>query len=392
MQGAMMNQTYDVLIAGGGVVGLTAALAMADCGFTVALIDAGLLKVNPNPIDVRVYAINKASQALLDELQVWQHLDKKRLSPYHHMHVWDAKSGAAIDFDSRSIAAASLGAIIEESMLKQGLLAQIKHTPTIHLFADSALIKVEHLDNAIAVSSEKATWQGQLLMVAEGAHSPTREKLAVSLTSWSYQQQAIVATVHTEQSHQHTAYQVFHPQGPLAFLPLADVNQCSIVWSTDSKQAEHLMSLNEEDFNLALQTAFVNKLGRTQLVSGRHQFPLHMRHANHYVSSRWMLLGDAAHTIHPLAGLGLNVGLADVSVWYHQVKQDKKALTSTKALGFYQRERKSAVWQTILLMEGLKRLFSISLPPIPALRSLGLRFCNQLTPLKRLFIQHAAGE
>ena len=152
------------------------------------------------------------------------------------------------------------------------------------------------------------------------------------------------------------------------------------------------MGLNEEDFNQALQAALVDKLGTTKLLSMRHQFPLHMRHATHYVGNRWMLLGDAAHTIHPLAGLGLNVGLADVSAWYHKLKQDKKALASSKALGCYQRERKSAVWQTILLMEGFKRLFSISLPPIPAFRSLGLRFCNQLTPLKRLFIQHAAGE
>jgi 2-polyprenylphenol 6-hydroxylase len=388
----MMNQKYDVLIAGGGVVGLTAALAMADCGFRVALIDAGQLTVNAHHTDVRVYAINKASQALLNELQVWPLLDHHRISPYHQMHVWDAHSGAAIDFDSRSIAAADLGAIIEESVLKQGLLAHCVESPNIHLFANEALIKVEHLEQSIKVSSDSTTWQGQLLMIAEGAHSPTREKLGVSLTSWSYQQHALVATVHTEKPHRHTAYQVFHPQGPLAFLPLADVNQCSIVWSMDTKQAEHVMHLSEPEFNQALQEALDHKLGATKLLSARHQFPLHMRHATQYVGAHWMLLGDAAHTIHPLAGLGLNVGLADISAWYHQVKKNKKALTSSKALGFYQRERKSAVWQTIMLMEGIKRLFAISLPPIAAVRSLGLRLCNQLTGLKRLFIQHAAGE
>lgn len=387
-----MTQNYDVLIAGGGVVGLTAAVAMARCQLTVALIDAGPLAINHIPSDIRVYAINKASQTLLTELQVWQYLAKDRCSPYSHMHVWEAATGAAIDFDSRSIAEPALGSIIEESVLKNALLKEIENHVNIHLFPHSAITKVEHSASFIAVSSEQDTWQGQLLMVAEGARSPTRDKLGVSLNSWSYQQQAIVATVHTEKVHQRTAYQVFHPNGPLAFLPLADPHHCSIVWSTDTKHAEQLSQLSDEEFNLTLQNAFVNKLGATKLVSARHQFPLQMRHAKEYKGPRWLLLGDAAHTIHPLAGLGLNVGLADVAVWYHHIKNDKKALNSAKALGSYQRERKAAVWQTILLMEGFKRLFSISLPPVPILRSLGLRVCNQLTPLKRLFIQHAAGE
>jgi 2-octaprenylphenol hydroxylase len=308
------------------------------------------------------------------------------------MHVWDALNGAAIDFDSRSIAAADLGDIIDESALKEALLEQMTHCKTIHLFANTVIKEVRHLDKTIAVLSEDHTWQGQLLMIADGARSPTREHLGVQLTQWAYQQQAIVATVHTEKPHQQTAWQVFNPDGPLAFLPLSDPHQCSIVWSADTQRSDYLSQLSDEAFNQELTLAFAHKLGAVNLLSPRHQYPLCMRHAQQYVGTKWILLGDSAHTIHPLAGLGLNVGLADVALWYQKVKEDKNALSSKKALGAYQRERKSAVWQTILLMEGFKRLFSFSATPISTLRGLGIRACNQLTPLKRLFIEHAAGK
>lgn len=387
-----MNQDFDVLITGGGVVGLASALAMAACGYRVALIDAGSLELSKVVSDVRVYAINKASQNFLTELGVWQHLDPQRLSPYRQMYVWDGLNGAAIDFDSRTVGTAHLGYIIEETVLKNALLEQIKAHALISLFSQVKINAVQHLDTQIQVSNGQANWQGQLLIIAEGARSPTREKLGVRLTDWSYQQQAIVATVSTELAHQQTAYQVFHPNGPLAFLPLAEPNQCSIVWSIDSKDAKPLMALNEADFNQALTKAFGHKLGKVELLSVRHQFPLTMRNAQNYVGKQWLLLGDAAHTIHPLAGLGLNLGLADVALCYRQVKSNKKALCSPKILATYQRERKAAVWETILLMEGFKRLFAVSVQPLSFVRGLGLRLCNQLTPLKRLFIQHAAGE
>lgn len=384
-------EQYEVLIVGGGVVGLTAALAMAQCNYTVGLIDAGSLQVTLEQPDMRVYAINKASRALLEELQVWPYVDESRVAPYTQMYVWDAANGAAIEFDARSIGASFLGAIVEESILKHALLEQVRHNKNIHLFPHSKVSTVHSLTTGIEISSEQTTWQGQLLIIAEGALSPTREQLKVPLTSWSYQQQAIIATVHTEKEHQNTAYQVFHREGPLAFLPLKDKHQCSIVWSADIHYAEQLMALNDAEFNKALGLAFAHKLGAVGIESKRHQFPLSMRHAKSYVGANWLLMGDAAHTIHPLAGLGLNVGLADVNVWYRLMKQNKK-LTAPKYLGAYQRERKAAVWQTILLMEGFKQFFSFSFPPITTLRGLGLRFCNQATPLKQLFIQHAAGE
>ena len=387
-----MSELFDLVVVGGGVVGLTAALAMVRRGFSVALVDAGTLSVNLTTPDPRVYAINQASEALLQELGVWQRLEQTRVSPYRHMYVWDAANGADIEFDARMVAAEHLGHIVEESVLKQALLEALnEEKDSLSLFPNQKVVAVESSTDKIRVDGDQKSWQGQLLMIADGANSPCRQLLTVALTSWSYHQQALVALVNTEHAHQHTAYQVFNSKGPLAFLPLIDQRQCSIVWSTTATHAEQLMALSDEEFNEHLTTAFASKLGQAKVVGKRYQFPLTMRHAKQYSGQRWLLLGDAAHTIHPLAGLGLNVGLADVATWLACLDENKNLLTSKKTLGSYQRQRKYAVWQIIAMMDVLKTLFTNPLPPVIALRGLGLGACNRLLPLKRMFIEQAAG-
>ena len=385
-----MNQ-FDVIIIGGGVVGLSAALGMALQHYSVAVIDSGALNVDTTIYDLRVYAINKASQDLLGQLEVWPLLADQRISPYKHMHVWDASNGAHIDFDSRSVAAPFLGHIIEESILKEALLQQVKNNKSIQLFPCCSADEIKCTDSTVTVFSTDQTWTSKLLIIADGANSPTRKKLNINDTHWSYHQHALVATVGVEKSHEQTAYQVFNSNGPLAFLPLKDSHQCSIVWSTDPEYAEDLKTLDEDRFNTELTKAFAKELGQVKLMSTRHTFPLQMRHVNQYAGDRWLLMGDAAHTIHPLAGLGLNVGLADVSAWLKLLSTKQGCLTAKKLLGSYQRERKHAVWQTIVLMEGFKRLFSNSSLPVSAIRGLGLRLCNESNLIKRYFIEHAGG-
>lgn len=386
-----MNLEFDILVIGGGIVGLTAALAMAQRNYKVAIIDAGSLTMDTSREDTRVYAINDASQMLLQQLHVWQHLDRARLSPYRRMFVWDATNQAHIDFDSRMIAAPSLGTIIEESILKQALLQQVSLQSSIYLFPENYVEEIFHENDGLRVSSNKGIWKSQLLMIADGANSPMRQKLKVALNSWAYDQHALVATITVEKEHQQTAYQVFHPNGPLAFLPLANPHQCSIVWSTDPIHATQLMELSNQEFNESLSQASGKKLGQTEVISARYRFPLQMRHTKQYIGNRWLLLGDAAHTIHPLAGLGLNLGLADVRSWICCLDASNHALSSKIALRAYQRERKNAVWQIIMLMEGFKRFFSNSYSPVIALRGLGLNLCNGFMPIKRLFIRHAQG-
>lgn len=381
---------YDVVIVGGGVVGLAAALAMHQRGYSVALLDAGTLQVNADEMSPRVYAINQASQRLFEQLHVWDKLVSSRVSPYQHMHVWDALNQAHIDFDSRLIAADRLGSIIDEANLRQALLQEINQSE-ISLFESSRVTALQTKPDSIEISNAQQTWSAKLLIAADGALSPLRELLQVPITTWSYDQHALVATVQTEYPHQNTAYQIFTPQGPLAFLPLKDAHQCSIVWSSAPHLTQERMAMSEPDFNQQLTSAFEAHLGQAKLLTPRYQFPLQMRHVKHYSGSHWMLMGDAAHTIHPLAGLGLNVGLADLTAWLAQIDEKKGSFCTKKALGAYQRERKYAVWQTIALMEGLKALFLNPTPPVAALRGLGLRLCNQFTPLKRLFVEHAAG-
>ncbi|MBA2651002.1 MAG: FAD-dependent oxidoreductase [Tatlockia sp.] len=387
-----MSQQVDVAVIGGGVVGLTAALAMALRGFSVALIDAGSLTDDSAKTDARVYAINQASQDLLTQLGVWQLLDFARLSPYQQMFVWDAASGSHIEFNARTIATERLGTIIEESVLKQALFKAIDLEKQITLFANSEVRELESAAVNIKISSGDHSWQAQLLMIADGGNSPCRQLLKIPMTTWSYHQEAIVALVDTEKAHQQTAYQVFNADGPLAFLPLVAEKLCSIVWSTTPARAKELMTLSDDAFSSELTEAFAAKLGVAKVRGKRFQFPLTMRHAQQYTGSRWLLLGDAAHTIHPLAGLGLNVGLADVAAWLSCVEQGKNQLTAKKVLGAYQRQRKHAVWQIIAMMGGLKTLFSNPLPPVIALRGLGLRLCNRFSPIKRLFIEQAVGK
>ena len=384
-----MNQTFDVLVVGGGIVGLSAAIGMRLRGYSVAIIDAGTLSMDTPTNDTRVYAINQASERLLTRLGAWPNIDPSLLSPYRQMHVWDATNNACIDFDARMIGAARLGLIVQESVIKQALLAKASDLD-ITFFQETRIDFVQTTEDEVRLGAQDKNWGTKLLIVADGAQSVIRQLLKVPMTTWPYHQHAIVATIETEKPHQETAYQVFNTNGPLAFLPLTDSHQCSIVWSTSTAHAQALMTLSDEDFAAQLTTAFSEKLGHCKVLSRRQQFPLHMRHVERYSGTNWLIMGDAAHTIHPLAGLGLNVGLADLSTWLNSLDAAKPKRWSAKMLGAYQRQRKFAVWQTIALMSGLKTIFSNPTQPMVTLRGLGLNTCNHLSPLKRLFIEHAS--
>jgi 2-polyprenylphenol 6-hydroxylase len=378
-----MNKSCDVIIIGGGIIGLSAAIAMHQRHYSVAIIDAGSLFNSTE--NTRVYALNQASLHLLETLQV-----AVTQTPYQHMHVWDARSRAHIDFDARLVGASKLGVIVEETALKQALLEQI-HTQQITLFPHQTVTYVHSDDTGVSLKTTGHSLRAKLVIVADGAQSKTRTLLGVNLTTWPYHQHALVATVETEQHHQHTAYQVFTSLGSLAFLPLSNPHRCSIVWSTSSSHARALMTLSDDEFAHQLTEAFAHTLGRCRIESRRLVFELNMRHVQTYCGANWLLMGDAAHTIHPLAGLGLNVGLADLSSWLMLLNPKTHPGWSIKSLRAYQRQRKHAVWQTIALMSGLKTLFTHPLAPIVTLRGMGLTVCDRVSPLKRLLIEHATG-
>lgn len=386
-----MNEPFDVLVVGGGVIGLSAAIAMRKRCYSVAVMDKGSLNPVNDSKSARVFAVNHASQVLLQELEVWQSLEKKRLAPYRAMHVWDAQTSAHIDFDSRMIGEDYLGVILEELAIKQALLQKAKEMDVV-FYPHCAVDAVDEQTDKVMIQSKSGHVAARLLIVADGALSATRSLLNVPVTTWPYHQHAVVATVLCEKPHQNTAYQVFNREGPLAFLPLANQNTCSIVWSTAQAKANWLLNLPDELFNQHLTKAFAAKLGDCCVQSPRFCFPLFMRHVQQYSGRRWLLMGDAAHTIHPLAGLGLNVGLADLNSWIKITEKACHLDSMDKLLKAYQRQRKHAVWQTITLMETLKALFANPLAPIASLRGLGLKLCNNALFLKRFFIFHAAGK
>lgn len=367
---------FDVMVIGGGVIGLSASIAMRLKGYTVAVCDSGPLDASSVPESTRVYAINGASQLLFKQLGVWQ--SEHTQAPYSAMHIWDNQTGAELDFHARMQAMDALGFIVEETRLKRALL-----TRAVELGVT--------LKPNTTIETPEDVLESKLLMIADGALSKTRDFLNVPIKTKPYQHDALVATIEVEKPHGRTAYQVFHPEGPLAFLPLADKNQCSIVWSHPPEEIKRLKALDDTGFNLALEKAFASKLGKTQVLTPRISFPLHMRHVEQYVGRSWMLLGDAAHTIHPLAGLGLNLGLADLSTWMRLLDENKGRGWSSRLLNAYQRERKYEVASVIALMQGIKTLFGSEAGLIQSARGIGMRALNQFGPLKREMMRFASG-
>jgi 2-polyprenylphenol 6-hydroxylase len=384
-------QLIDVLVIGGGVVGLSAAVTMALRGFSVTVLDAGDFDLASTKKNTRVYAINAASQALLTRCGVWTLLATDALSPYQNMHIWDAANQASIQFEARDLARSELGFILEETALRTALLTRAEALGVTCVSSARVSACTETTDGMEVTTEDNRTWHSTLCMIADGANSSMREALNIPVKTWSYHHDALVATVSTERPHQKTAYQVFSEDGPLAFLPLKDAHQCSIVWSHPPARIKALMACDGPAFEAALTQAFSAKLGHVQLLSPRVSFPLHMRHVAQYSGRAWMLLGDAAHTIHPLAGLGLNVGLADLNTWLTLLDKQQKNIWSARMLGAYQRERKYAVWLVIALMQGIKSTFGLSIKPAFVMRGLGMRALNQVSPLKQMLMTYATG-
>lgn len=397
-----MQQTtrhFDVIIIGAGTVGLTLAtiLAQHNAKLQIALLDTRPLPDSlPNAAyDNRVSAINHRSQQLFMHLGVWQHIIAQRCSAYREIQVWDSSGDGAIHFRANDIGRANLGHIIEHKIVNFALLQQLKNYPNVHILAPTqSQILWQHKDLVQIDLTDATSLTAKLLVGADGAHSWVRQQADIASYAWDYQQSAVVATVHTELPHQQTAWQRFLTTGPLAFLPLNDPHVCSIVWSTTPQHAHELCALTPEKFQQQLAIALEYRLGKITAVDSRQNFPLKMHHAKNYVKSAIALIGDALHTIHPLAGQGVNLGLLDAA-WLAEVIltaiHKQRAFGALYTLRRYERTRKTHNWETILAMEGFKQLFGKHYLPLVWLRNLGLKITNQLMPVKQLCMYKALG-
>jgi len=388
-----MSTHYDVIIVGGGMVGATLAVALAEHSpLRVAIVEAH----TPTPLseldkpDLRVSALTRASENLFKNLGIWQHLIPQRISQFTDMEVWETQT-STLHFDSADIGEPLLGYIVENRHIQQACLARCKQINNISLLCPAK--PLARSEQSLTLENGQ-TLTADLIVGADGARSLLRDWAEIDTHGWDYQQTAVVCTVSTEKSHQHTAWQRFLPEGPLAFLPLASTHQCSIVWSNSTEEAELLCELDDERFNTAISNAFGNKLGKFVEISERARFPLKLRHADHYVEKGFALVGDAAHTIHPLAGQGVNIGLLDAATLAEVVlsaHEKGRDIASLHTLNKYQRRRKGDNLAMQMTMDVFKRVFGSELAPLRWARRFGLKTVNQHDLLKKLFMRQASG-
>ena len=389
------TQTFDVAIVGGGMVGLATAIGLAEANLTVVVIDAGSTQAPSGEPKLRVSAINKASQQLLTNLGAWQYLDHSRVSPYQKMQVWDKDGMGKIEFDAHSISENHLGAIIENDAISFALAKRVSELSNITYIEQQTLQRIAFGEREAWLTLENGdNISAALVIGADGANSWVRQQCQIPLTFWDYGHHAIVATVRTELSHDATARQAFLPDGPLAMLPLYDDNLCSIVWSTSPQHAEQLLAADDNTFGKALTAALDSRLGVCEVVSERHAFPLRMRYARHFARHRLVLAGDAAHTIHPLAGQGVNLGFLDAASIIQTVAElheQGKDIGDYRHLRALERWRKADAMEMIATMEGFKRLFAGRNPLKKVIRDIGLSLVDNVAGLKTVFIRQAMG-
>jgi len=404
---------YDIIVVGAGLVGASFAALLAKwqkdkhhSPLRIALIDAGNppslpnLDANDAQFDPRVVALTHASQSMFASLGLWEKIQTQRACAYTAMHVWDHDGTANIQFAAQEIQQQHLGHIVENSILQCSLLDYLAEQSSVSILRGIKVnsIKVDNIDKSPTVTTllceDGTSLSANLIVAADGGHSTIRRLANMDTREWDYHHKAIVATVRTSQPHQFTAWQNFLPSGPLAFLPLdhPSENYCSIVWSLESEKADKIMALNDDEFCHAVSRAFQHRLGDAVSVSQRYNFPLHQRHAVHYVSDNIVLMGDAAHTIHPLAGQGVNLGLLDAQALAQElirgIERDLP-VNEPSILRRYQRQRKVNNVEVMLLMEALKRLFGHKNIAVRWLRNAGLKKVNELTVLKNWLAKQA---
>jgi 2-octaprenylphenol hydroxylase len=392
---------FDVLIVGAGVIGLSVAsvlVARKVCAAGRVAVIADRFAAPPAgdaDWDLRVFAMSRASERLLKICGVWDALPTSRVSAYERMCVWDAggtpTGSGALLFDCAQIGEPNLGYIVDGKALAWQCL-QAARSLGVVLIEGGVSAVIPGDDEVTLRLTDGRELHSSLLAAADGTESKTRELLGIYTAGHAYQQDALVAHVRTAEPHAKTAWQRFLNTGPVAFLPLSD-GRCSIVWSVGRSQSDRLRAMDPEAFGEALTAASGGALGRCTLASKLAAFPLKLQYAVDYVRPRAVLLGDAAHVVHPLAGQGLNLGLLDCAALAEVLGNAGGAdnFGDVKCLRRYERWRRSENLIAAAALDGLERLFSQSDALSSGLRTAGLSAVAKLPALKRRFAQRALG-
>ena len=395
MTGRMKSRArLGVAVAGGGVVGAACALALARAGLDVALVEARPVPrwLAEQP-DLRVYALAPDNAALLDALGVWPQVVRARAQPYRKMRVWDAGGGDELAFDAATLARDELGWIVENGLLVDRLWAALV-AAGVQVHCPARVQGMEQDEAGVRLQLDDGTrLEARVAVAADGGASELRRLAGLDVDAHDYGQRGVVAFIETADPHQETAWQRFLPTGPLALLPFTQ-GRSSIVWTLPEAEAQRVLALDDAAFALELTDASAARLGRAQPVSERAAFPLRRQLVRQQVAGRVLVLGDAAHVVHPLAGQGVNLGLRDVAALRAEVESAQARRVdwaSAHRLQRWARRRRSDNTVSAYAFEGINRLYSNADPLAVLARGPLLGLAGKLPPLTRALWRHAAG-
>jgi len=387
-----MNQ-FDCVVVGGGMVGAASALSLAELGLTVAIIE----KSNPavfspeQTFDLRVSAISLASEQLLKQLDVWPQLQSWRMCPYKRLGVWEQERSYT-EFNAQDINQTHLGHIIENRLIQLSLWQKMHQHNNITIFCPDTLIKLEQNSADVELTLSSKVLRAKVVIGADGANSNVRKLVHIGTTGWDYAQSAMLINVQTEESQQDITWQQFFKTGPLAMLPLPG-NYASLVWYHEKDEIKRLSTLSHADLELEISTHFPKRLGKVTVID-KGAFPLTRRHANQYHKGRVLLLGDAAHTINPMAGQGVNLGFKDVKALTHVIATaigNGESWQQADVLARYQQKRRTDNLLMMTTMDALYLSFGHVSPLAKLTRNAGLMMVNKLPSLKNKALAYACG-
>ena len=397
-----MSSEADIVIVGGGMVGACLASLLAHRAIVAA---ERIVLIESHPptrpasdaeIDLRVSALSRASERVLRASGAWTALAAERVCAFGRMCVWDEAGRpdgpGSIQFDCATLGEANLGYIVENRRIQWALLQQAR-TQGVRI-VQGQVSGLQRGTGAMTIElANGPRIEGLLVVAADGADSPTRHLMGIATRSHAHEQQAVVTHVETTEPHQHTAWQRFLATGPIALLPLQD-GRASIVWSTTPEFAAELIAMPPEDFCRAVERATDAVLGSVTRCAARADFPLRSSHSQSYVESRFALIGDAAHAVHPLAGQGVNLGFLDCAALAEVIAEARANGDDPgelKSLRRYERWRKGENLLMLAALDGLNRLFSNDNATVGAIRRAGLTLVNRAEPVKTLFMKRAMG-